>query len=331
MTKRILLISRMPPPIGGVSIHTYRLAENLKKSGYPVYVVEPTFANIFKIGFYAVVSEVIHIHSLNFFSKTWVFWALLRLFKKNVILTLHSHRRNLFLEKLVLRIPKHVISVNEQIKEQLSSKIGIKTHVVSPFLLPTQEERIFFAPLKETEMSFFQSREVISVNAWKVIWENGKDIYGLDLIMRAFALVQEKNSKAGLCLCIPQLTLEGKEYLEDLSNKYKINNSNVLVLNSGVSFFDILMRSSVFVRPTRTDGDALSVKEALLAGVPTIATNVVERPTGVILTELDYKCLAKKIIKAMNTKIISSRQVSRKKIQEEAERNMNEIINIYNT
>jgi len=90
MGKKILIISRMPPPIGGVSIHTFRLAENLKEKDWSVIVAEPTFANILKIGFYAVVSNVIHIHSLRFFSRTWFIWALFRLFGKNLILSLHS-------------------------------------------------------------------------------------------------------------------------------------------------------------------------------------------------------------------------------------------------
>ena len=38
-----------------------------------------------------------------------------------------------------------------------------------------------------------------------------------------------------------------------------------------------------FVRNTSTDGDALSVKEALFLGVPTICTDVVDRPKGVML------------------------------------------------
>ena len=41
-----------------------------------------------------------------------------------------------------------------------------------------------------------------------------------------------------------------------------------------------LARSSVLLRPTNTDGDAVSVREALWLGVPVIASDVVERPAG---------------------------------------------------
>jgi glycosyltransferase involved in cell wall biosynthesis len=37
----------------------------------------------------------------------------------------------------------------------------------------------------------------------------------------------------------------------------------------------------IYLRPTRTDGDAVSVREALAAGVAVIASDVVTRPAGV--------------------------------------------------
>lgn len=331
MGKKILIISRIPPPIGGVSIHTFRLAENLKEKDWSVLVAEPTFANILKIGFYAVVSNVIHIHSLRFFSRTWFIWALFRLFGKNLILSLHSYREKSFFDKLALRIPKHIISVNNDIANRLKEKLGIKSHVISPFLLPTKKEQSFFKPLAKHEKEFFQTRDVISVNAWKVTWENGKDIYGLDLVIEAFSSVQKGNKKAGLCLCIPQLTIEGGEYLENLKSRFKIDNTTVLIIDRGVNFLDVLMLSSVFVRPTRTDGDALSVKEALLAGIPTIATKVVERPTGVILTDFDYECLARKINEAINYKNKSQFQANPMKMQTESRINMDKLFELYST
>jgi hypothetical protein len=43
----------------------------------------------------------------------------------------------------------------------------------------------------------------------------------------------------------------------------------------------------VYLRTTRTDGDAVSVREALDAGVPVIASDVVKRPVGVLTIPLD--------------------------------------------
>jgi glycosyltransferase involved in cell wall biosynthesis len=45
----------------------------------------------------------------------------------------------------------------------------------------------------------------------------------------------------------------------------------------------VLARADVFVRTTRYDGDALSVREALTLGVPVVATRTALRPSGVQL------------------------------------------------
>jgi glycosyltransferase involved in cell wall biosynthesis len=47
----------------------------------------------------------------------------------------------------------------------------------------------------------------------------------------------------------------------------------------------LMSRSTAFIRPTLTDGDSVSVREALALGVPVIASNAVTRPNGTILFE----------------------------------------------
>jgi glycosyltransferase involved in cell wall biosynthesis len=42
----------------------------------------------------------------------------------------------------------------------------------------------------------------------------------------------------------------------------------------------VIARSNVFVRPSRADGDSISVREAVALGVPTVASNVGTRPEG---------------------------------------------------
>ena len=40
----------------------------------------------------------------------------------------------------------------------------------------------------------------------------------------------------------------------------------------------MLRLTDVLLKPTNTDGDAISVREALYLGVPVVASDVVERP-----------------------------------------------------
>jgi glycosyltransferase involved in cell wall biosynthesis len=59
--------------------------------------------------------------------------------------------------------------------------------------------------------------------------------------------------------------------------------NNILFLTGNHSFFEVLKMSNCFIRNTSTDGDSLSIKEALYIGLPVIATDCVSRPKGVKL------------------------------------------------
>jgi hypothetical protein len=43
------------------------------------------------------------------------------------------------------------------------------------------------------------------------------------------------------------------------------------------------MKSDLFVRPTNTDGDAISVRESIFYKIPSVVSDVVPRPQGTTL------------------------------------------------
>jgi hypothetical protein len=54
------------------------------------------------------------------------------------------------------------------------------------------------------------------------------------------------------------------------------------LIRFGASLLAGLGPNTIYIRPTRSDGDAVSLREALALGVPAIATDVVRRPDGVL-------------------------------------------------
>ena len=59
---------------------------------------------------------------------------------------------------------------------------------------------------------------------------------------------------------------------------------DVLILEESIPDMRPLWQSSsVYLRATTTDGDALSVREALALGVPVVASDACDRPEGVLL------------------------------------------------
>jgi glycosyltransferase involved in cell wall biosynthesis len=59
--------------------------------------------------------------------------------------------------------------------------------------------------------------------------------------------------------------------------------NNFRFVTEPYQFYPILMKSHVFLRPTNTEGDATSLREALFIKVPSVASDVVPRPEGTIL------------------------------------------------
>lgn len=91
--------------------------------------------------------------------------------------------------------------------------------------------------------------------------------------------------------------------------------------------FEYWKISDVFIRPTTTDIEGISVKEALWVNTPAIASDICERPAGTLLFEnrnyLDLKDKVLKIYKKDKYETIDFR--------ENVPDVVNEILKIYNS
>jgi glycosyltransferase involved in cell wall biosynthesis len=72
-----------------------------------------------------------------------------------------------------------------------------------------------------------------------------------------------------------------------------------------------LRRATVFLRPTRFDGDSLSVREALALGVPVVASATDFRPPGVVLYDYaDFDDLVGKVEETLRRADPSNRRAA---------------------
>ena len=93
----------------------------------------------------------------------------------------------------------------------------------------------------------------------------------------------------------------------DYLNYIRINNikipKNVLVLTEDHNFINVIKITDVFLRATTTDGDSISINEALYLNKTVIASDCVSRPHDVILYKnKDFFDLEKKIQNSYLTK-----------------------------
>ena len=119
----------------------------------------------------------------------------------------------------------------------------------------------------------------------KVNWFEGQDLYGLDHLVELAARLKSRRPRLGIVVCFwdnragdEARLVELRELARDMSV-----GGDVLFHTEPGLFVPVLAEADVFVRPTNTDGDANSVREAIYLGIPTVASNVVERPPGTIL------------------------------------------------
>lgn len=316
---KIILVGPFPPPIGGVSMHIMRLARALINKNFSVDVYadfykEDSFTdeaadtglqgseglkvnrlqlNSFFFRMLRTKEKVI----IHYHSKSWhirALFSLLSLLNKNIstVFTYHSLRENelSIADRLLTRINfllgDFFITTNYDILNKIL-RWGAperSTRVVVPFIAPQKGEAGGLGELDDDAVCFISTHApLICANASLIRFFNEEDLYGIDMCVELCAALVKEYPKAGMVFSLPNPN--NKEYMELLREriqKYGIVN-NFHFISYPHSFMPVLKRSQIFLRPTNTDGDALSIREALMLKVPVVASDVVARPEGSIL------------------------------------------------
>ena len=131
-----------------------------------------------------------------------------------------------------------------------------------------------------TLFEFAKNHTTYFINAaWKLVDdEMGNDLYGLENSLDVFLKTFQNSRTVGLVLIIGSNFKGRKELLE----KKAANHDNILILNGDYDLCSVICAGrSILLRTTSTDGDSLSVREAIELDRRVIASNVVPRPSGV--------------------------------------------------
>ena len=300
---KIALIGPCPPPYGGVSVHVQRLWAFLLSNRIQctVYNLSPylkkgrNVINIRKIKNLPHIlnpkGSIIHIHNSGINLKEIMIFSLLSKFRgRELIMTFHSLRDDVehfnLLKKMILRVfmglISHYVAVGPQIKNKLlflnvnSNKIS----VIPAFLPPTIKQRDI-SEIPQEIWDFIENHNpVISANAFRIKFYNNQDLYGIDMCVDLCANLMIAHPQIGLVFCLPNIGDYG--YFNKMKQQIveKGIENNFLFVRRPYQFYPILMKSDLFVRPTNTDGDAVSIREALHFKIPAVASDIVPRPEG---------------------------------------------------
>jgi glycosyltransferase involved in cell wall biosynthesis len=297
-TPTILLIGPTPPPMGGVSIHLQRLADKLELEGYSCRIANDAVVPGLYLPFWLLFhllhlrlssNPIVHVHSgnwrLRFFTT-----ALSRVLRIPVVVTVHSFRpvsnnKTLWIIKKVMKYANHLIVTNPEIQDSCIAYDAQKSliSVQYAYLDPPLKSDVSLAPKVQ---SFIDDHEIIiAANGSQLRFHKNEDLYGLDLLIELCARLHSDYPKIAFLFMLPQIGLE--DYYEKCLkqiNTLKIQDNFKIFLGASI-FVDILRKSDLMIRPTNTDGDSLSIREAAFLGVPIIASDAIVRSKECILFE----------------------------------------------
>jgi glycosyltransferase involved in cell wall biosynthesis len=182
-----------------------------------------------------------------------------------------------------------IIAVDPAIASFIQSQVQRqRIQVVPAFLESGVDPSLEYDPHIET---FFDSGRVLVVAAYGVQFlDHGREVYGLDIVTKAFAALarDRKDLRLAIFLARRQAGLKARRHLARVERRLEQAGlrDRVLIV-FGLPLRPAFRSNAIFVRPTRAEGDAVSVREAQSAGVPVIASDVVPRPPGVVMFPTD--------------------------------------------
>ena len=302
---KVAIIGPYPPPYGGISIHIQRMHYFLMERNieHTIYTnkdfKKENLVNISKKKmwllkyFFSAKENILHFHNIDWRSRVLI--GLMRFTGKKVILTIHGaslHRQinqsGWLKKKLLIWALKNInsiIVVDPKIKNLLVS-LGIiseRVEYIPTFIPPIiKDEDIAEIPLKIWDF-IDTHKPIILANASTLVFYDNIDLYGLDMCIDLCAKLREYYPTLGFIFCLPDIG--DYEYFNKMDQKIKEKKleHNFIFQTQPCQLYPIIMKSDVFVRPTNTDGYGVSIAEAIHFTVPSVASNVCQRPGGTIL------------------------------------------------
>lgn len=313
---KIYFIGKLPSPIGGVTVFNQRKLEQLTNDlpNVNFILIEPNKKNLLKILLVLRSKSIKHLSASNFLLillasfcakyQTVIFYdhnssrhfSFLANWKKNIYL-------NFFLKC------KSIMLVNEHLKENYKifsrfQDINDKFETVSAFLPPAKAElKDILYTYDQKLLDLYQTtlknqqRKIILTSAFQPNLDaKGADIYTLDSLIDIFEKLAPKYKDDYFLIAIasyPETSFsqEIRAKVRSLTGKY----DNLLFLENDKKIWPLLQVTKLFIRATTTDGDSVSLREALYFGAPVLASDVVPRPDNVMLFNLEKDDLSQKI------------------------------------
>lgn len=257
---RCVLIGKLPGPIGGVTRFNAKLKARFglwvayNWMQYVKALLSPI--NLFHIS----LSSLKHISFLLVLSKA---------FRKTVIVTFHRDiTRYLVKDRRLFFFACKLI--DEIIVLSNSNQRLLLNHGIKSVLIPNYFKES--GAIEDKGVKYLGSdrrnfSKVVVTMCYKRVEINGVDVYGIIELLQ-----------------LAELFPDYLWVLVNPTNEYpEWAGKNLFYINKEISMEDLFQETDIYIRNTITDGDSLTVYEALSNNNTVLATTVADRPPGTLL------------------------------------------------
>lgn len=292
-------IGFLPPEQNGISVYLYRLSK-IEKNAQFIDWNQISESKKFRIWFF---KQIFNFKKKNFIfhppsiSKRLSFFFLSLISVHDFSLVIHGfplitqyNESNAFTKTLIRYMLNkcHFIQVVNPIHLKFLDHLKIKNKKIflkNAFLPPPLEDENKIINSYEKELiEFIEGRKPLIVgNAANIRFVNNIDAYGLDLCIELTGLLKRHFPNIGFLFAIANDSFY-PEYFQKMKKRIselKIEN-NFYFMTGQKELWPILKKADLMVRPSVSDGDAISVREALYFDCPVVASNVTTRPKETI-------------------------------------------------
>ena len=295
--KTILITGPAPTNVGGISKHIRRLVDLLADRCNFDFIDEARnrskgFFNIRSLNVFTYLrkirkADVVHINSGAFSFRVLNIIMCRLLMRKYTVVTIHrdpniEHFTSLM--RWLLSKCQVVINVSESGHKLLKTHTATCHYVCMPAYLPANMEKEPELPANVKawldDVRKDPKAVVMASNASNLVMHDGVDLYGVDLSIGAMRRLPKNYH-----LIFVVVKCDIPDFLDAYHVAIDDNSlgDRMLLLDSPLSFVKLIEKCDIVLRTTNTDGDSITVREALALGKPIVASDICSRPEGTIL------------------------------------------------
>lgn len=299
----LLFLGAIPPPLGGVSVYCARKIELLSKFDVPFRHFDSrkntSIINLIIFSWFLILSRKEFKIEINVSNPLVLFLLIISGISKFCVFFDHNGSRRLVKSKVKKAIftefYKNCLKikvVNENLRVNYEESSQAKISVQGPFLPPSSLEVKLAEESFPSQFTYLleKNRNIVLTSAWKAIsTDEEHDLYGILDSLDIYKKLLEIYKGHIFVLMVGELDSSSFSQLVEKEVIELSKFENFVFIAGGYSQLPLLPRTKALLRLTKTDGDSVSVREALYFGANVIATKVGLRPEETILIDFPSK------------------------------------------